>query len=698
MTAARFRLVPLASALLALAASEAAAGYIGPGSLAVTSTSTSSSTVLTGIETTTSTSTTTTIPIPVPATLVTTTSTSLTIPFNTTTSVTIAEADIVCGDGFIMGSEACDDGNLADGDGCDSDCSVTACGNAIVTAGEDCDDGNSENNDLCVDGCLAAVCGDGYLCTSADCTSGAGAGTEQCDDGHRLEACSIAVSISAAQETVGTVFVDLDYSAAFGRFKGRGRDVACSAIMGVGSFKDRDSVGEESVRLAVSYDKGLPASGRIAYCIFEPDDDGGSPLAEDFSVSALAALGVDGAMVTMPEVDVEVAGCMLADEDPDGDGCDGNCTFTLCGNGVVTEGEICDDGNSVDIDSCRNDCTLAFCGDGVVQSGVEECDDGNNIDDDGCAADCTAAVCGNGVVESGEQCDDGYANSDTEPDACRSDCVRAACGDSIVDSREDCDDGNREDGDDCPAGCRLGGSTTTTLAPVTTTTTLAPATTTTTLAPTTTTTTTSTTTTTIGLGRNDCEIVFSLVDALALGAMDFSVDYSAAPGGFVGSGPDVSCTIDSGWNLGLANDEDDQRKLTAALVALFGFSGPGQVMSCSYESGAIAPVAEDFVVQVTSAADPATQPVSANVEISSLSCTFDPAAAPPAARVSLCGDGDGNGVISAADALLVLRAGILNLTCDPGLCDASGDGMVTAVDALLILKYSLNLPVELFCG
>ena len=34
----------------------------------------------------------------------------------------------------MTGAEVCDDGNLIDGDGCDSNCTVTACGNGITTA------------------------------------------------------------------------------------------------------------------------------------------------------------------------------------------------------------------------------------------------------------------------------------------------------------------------------------------------------------------------------------------------------------------------------------------------------------------------------------------------------------------------------------------------------------------------------------
>jgi len=39
-----------------------------------------------------------------------------------------------------------------------------------------------------------------------------------------------------------------------------------------------------------------------------------------------------------------------------GDGCDNNCTFTACGNGIATGGENCDDANLDDFDDCRNNC------------------------------------------------------------------------------------------------------------------------------------------------------------------------------------------------------------------------------------------------------------------------------------------------------------------------------------------------------
>jgi cysteine-rich repeat protein len=71
-----------------------------------------------------------------------------------------------------------------------------------------------------------------------------------------------------------------------------------------------------------------------------------------------------------------------------------------CGNGVVEDGEECDDGNTNDADACRNRCKKAVCGDGVVAAGLEECDDGNTVPDDGCT-DCKTdgATCGASGVD-----------------------------------------------------------------------------------------------------------------------------------------------------------------------------------------------------------------------------------------------------------------------------------------------------------
>jgi len=107
-------------------------------------------------------------------------------------------------------------------------------------------------------------------------------------------------------------------------------------------------------------------------------------------------------------------------------------TRSVCGNGILERGEICDDGNVKDGDKCSSDCQSmgipipvvlpgeAKCGNGVVE-GVEECDDGNREDNDGCTTNCLiTTLCGNGVVDQGETCDDGNT---LDGDSCSSDCM-----------------------------------------------------------------------------------------------------------------------------------------------------------------------------------------------------------------------------------------------------------------------------------
>ena len=92
-----------------------------------------------------------------------------------------------------------------------------------------------------------------------------------------------------------------------------------------------------------------------------------------------------------------------------------------CGDGVVDEGEECDDANLNNTDRCLNTCRLSEprCGDGIVQIGVEECDDGNRDNTDECRNDCRAAPCGDGPNQTGaEDCDD---NNPCTLDSCEID-------------------------------------------------------------------------------------------------------------------------------------------------------------------------------------------------------------------------------------------------------------------------------------
>ncbi|MEZ4307669.1 MAG: DUF4215 domain-containing protein [Polyangiaceae bacterium] len=267
---------------------------------------------------------------------------------NTDTSVTfpgVAIDDVkvsacpgsVCGDGTMEGPEACDDGNLTDGDGCDSNCTVTACGNGIVTMGEACDDANLTDGDGCDSNCTATACGNGVVTAGEDCDDNNLTDGDGCDSNCTVTACGNGIV------TMGEVCDDANLT---------------------------DDDGCDSNCTPTGCGNGIPTSG-------EDCDDGN--MVEGDGCDSNCTDSACGNGVVAPGETCDDGN--LTDDD----GCDSNCTPTACGNGIVTMGEICDDGNGVLGDGCDDgdmgNCTESACGNGV-QAGGEGCDDGNVTDDE----------------------------------------------------------------------------------------------------------------------------------------------------------------------------------------------------------------------------------------------------------------------------------------------------------------------------
>lgn len=135
-----------------------------------------------------------------------------------------------------------------------------------------------------------------------------------------------------------------------------------------------------------------------------------------------------------------------------------------CGNGLVDNGEICDDGNVVDgemindifvADQCNHDCTSTQeCGNGI-QDASEACDHGdrNGMPADICGTNChfISNICGNGITDpdNGEQCDNsGGADTATcnGQNAGAVSCHAPACGDGYANAvaGEACDGGSAD--------------------------------------------------------------------------------------------------------------------------------------------------------------------------------------------------------------------------------------------------------------
>jgi fibro-slime domain-containing protein len=371
-----------------------------------------------------------------------------------------------CGDNNKGGIEECDDGNVDDGDGCSSQCTkeegfncpagsgacATICGDGLLVLGEACDDANVVSADGCSDTCQLEsgwVClGSGMgTCVSAGCGDGVIVGTETCDDGDAIP--------------------------------GDGCGTACAMEAGY-----------------LCPVPGMP-------CVAERCGDGvraGAEACDDGETAGMTKSG-DGCTSACDAVEPNYA-C------PDQGG---PCTrTTICGNGVLTSDEQCDDRNTANGDgcsaSCRTEpgwqcttvgraCTATRCGDMVV-AGSEQCEDGNSTANDGCTAckidagwactwtngvsACHRARCGDGMVEGNEACDDGNTvagdgcspfNGDPaqpfggnsalqckfEPTCAVGQPCISVCGDGIrlpADTTEECDDGNRRNGDGCSSSCK----------------------------------------------------------------------------------------------------------------------------------------------------------------------------------------------------------------------------------------------------
>jgi hypothetical protein len=68
------------------------------------------------------------------------------------------------------------------------------------------------------------------------------------------------------------------------------------------------------------------------------------------------------------------------------------------------------------------------------------------------------------------------------------------------------------------------------------------------------------------------------------------------------------------------------------------------------------------------------------------------------ALTGVCGDITNDKLVTASDALKILKAAVdSSIYCPLAICDATGDGKVSAADALLILKKSVDKSVHTYC-
>jgi cysteine-rich repeat protein len=372
-----------------------------------------------------------------------------------------------CGDGNrdmeAPGLEACDEGpggNLDDGMGCSSSCTIEGCGNGVINPGEQCEDGNMVETDSCIN-CQAARCGDGYVhagfeqcdgmagtkppghneatcgaaggpaaCRWQYCGNGFLEGSEQCDDGNNTsgDGCTA----SCVREFCGDG-VDNNGTAEAcdpGPVSSATCDANCTAPSCGDGFVNTSFTPAGGTAPEQCDDGGnVNGDGCSSLCRFERCGNGILDTGEQCDGAAGTA-PVPGAMCGMTGVTA--------------------CRWIYCGNGILDSGEQCDNGaaNS-NTAACTATCKVNVCGDGFQLAGIEGCDDGmNNGATKNCTPKCQPNLCGDGYAHATlEQCDDGNPFNN---DSCTTTCRTPVCGDAQINGpNETCDDGNTANGDGC---------------------------------------------------------------------------------------------------------------------------------------------------------------------------------------------------------------------------------------------------------
>ncbi len=453
----------------------------------------------------------------------------------------------LCGNGILDEGEECDDNNLLNNDGCSSNCRLEYCGDGVKQSNEECEDGNNVDGDGCSAECEieeVPYCGNGILdvalneecdmgllngvvctppydgscvycsniCKEITLTDGyCGDGilqseNEECEDGNQEngDGCSSTCEIEQ-EECIEDISIRYSYSNSYGT------GIAIGFENGTWISQISPTIPKGNYKLRYYVDNNIPNTTNYAHLTVKVDNE---ILSEyDYLISKYHSktLTLDTSQLECDalhkiSVNVESQHEIYCEEDDDSDNSAERYFYlscgTICGNGILEEGEECEDGNNVDGDGCSAECEIEEeaprCGDGIINQENETCDDNNLINNDGCSSTCKIERCGDNIKQTGEECDlgilngvlcnplyegsctycsgtceritlfggycgDGIKQSSEECDDqntnnldyCRNNCILPYCGDGIKDKNEYCDDGNQINGDGCSKTCRM---------------------------------------------------------------------------------------------------------------------------------------------------------------------------------------------------------------------------------------------------
>lgn len=240
-----------------------------------------------------------------------------------------------CGDGALDPGEQCDDGTEVGGDGCNAGCQVEPCHVCNGQPGDRSSCSPVPGGETCSDpaACIMGVCDDAGTCVASAPVADGSA----CDDGlfcNGADACHAGTCVHTGDPC------------------GVGGCRACS----------------EAARTCLPLPYGTQCAGSdpnscMNACVGEVCT-AGTPVVQSSCCG-------NGIMANSPGEQCDDGNQI------DGDGCDSNCSFTGCGNGIVTAGEQCDHGAGGG-DCCSATCQFeeGFCDDGTACSPTDPCPSG----------------------------------------------------------------------------------------------------------------------------------------------------------------------------------------------------------------------------------------------------------------------------------------------------------------------------------
>src|SRR5688572_757717 len=262
-----------------------------------------------------------------------------------------------CADSVLDPDEACDDGNMADGDGCGSNCRYVEpgfvcpdpgepcrpfakCGDGRLVFPEQCDDGGLDPNDGCSATCkfeIGFTCnGEPSECVATVCGDGAQEGSETCEesDGMPFDGCSLTCQAEPVCTTDGCtsacgdgLIIGAEECDDGNATAGDGCSATCEQEPGYDCSQPPPCMGEDcTLELPIVFrdftaahtDFGVNCGAQVPGVAEDTLNESGKPVLVDGSDVCIASASSFGEWFTASENNAEIVGSITLYDNGDG--------------------------------------------------------------------------------------------------------------------------------------------------------------------------------------------------------------------------------------------------------------------------------------------------------------------------------------------------------------------------------------------